>query len=216
MAKVKTKRQENEEQKKVAEKATNFRPWLEDKITTARRVVVPRAARAAKRYGAPAGVAFIVFLISLSLLLPKDHFQQIKERVTENPSDFIPHLLLAEEYLKRNQFEAAKKELLLVNQMQETGFFSEKKERVFGIATFNLNRLWQKKRQSNPTDIKKLIAYWEEVIVNKPNYRDAYLQLALLHYKLYYNEKASEYLQKALALDPNFQPAREIEKKLTE
>lgn len=188
-------------------------PWLENKIERTRKVLRPRSARAS-RYGAPAGVALIILLISLSLFLPKDQLQQAKERLARNSDDFEAHLILAEAYLKDNQLEAAERELLIAQQIQQSGYQTtpQPKTGILGITTSTFSQLWQRKMASNPEDIRRLIEYWEKIVAEKPDYRDGYLQLAILHYKLYENEKAKEYLQKALELDPNFQPARELEK----
>lgn len=151
-----------------------------------------------EKYGAPTGVVLVILLIALSFFLPKNQFQQAKERLVRNPKDFEAHLMLAEEYLKNNQLDEAEKELLLAEKNLQS------------------NQLWQKKMESSPEEIRILIGGWEKIVAEKPNYRDGYLKLALLYYKLYENEKAREYLQKALELDPNFKPARKLEKILSD
>lgn len=60
--------------------------------------------------------------------------------------------------------------------------------------------------------ITEKTAYWEEVARKYKGYRDAYFQLAVLHYQLGNIEKANIYLQEALRLDPNFEEGRELEK----
>ena len=78
----------------------------------------------------------------------------------------------------------------------------------------SLDELWQRKKEANPEEIKELIQSWEKILAEKPNYRDGYLQLALLYYKLYEDEKAAEYLQEALIIDPNFEAAKQLERTL--
>ena len=190
---------------KERESGKAIKPWLENKIAAVRKVAKPRAAKAS-RYGAPAGVALIILIISLSFFLPKNHFQRAKERLARDPNDFEAHLILAEEYLKNNQLEEAEKELLFAQQLQKSG------GGILGVAVSSLDQLWWKKQGSNPKDIKELISYWEEVVAEKPDYRDGYLRLALLHFKLYENKEAREYLEKALGFDPNFEPAKEMER----
>lgn len=144
------------------------------------------------------GVVLIILLILLSVFLPKSQFQQAKEQLVKNPNDFEAHLILAEEYLNNNQIDEAEKELLLAQQIKQS--------------SYQATELWQRKQESDPRDVKKLIKRWEQVISKRPDYRDGYLQLTILRYKLYENEKAREYLDKALKLDPNFEPAREMER----
>lgn len=201
MAKVKkdTKKPKNQKTKKLES-------WLENKIALARTVSKHRAARAVARYGAPAGVALLAFIVLYSLFLPKDQFQLAKERLVKNPNDFEAHLILAEEYLVNNQIKEAEEELIAASSLQP-----DSHQQVLGLSS-RLDELWLRWQEKKPEELKKLIVKWETIISEKPDYRDGYLQLALLHYKLYENEKAKEYLQKALEFNPNFEPAREMEK----
>jgi len=73
-------------------------------------------------------------------------------------------------------------------------------------SNLSLASLKQQKNLSDPKDIKKLIHFWEKIVAEKTDYRDGYLQLAILNYKI------QEYLKKALIVDPNFEPALELEK----
>jgi Tfp pilus assembly protein PilF len=155
------------------------------------------------------GAGLLFLIVFFSLLLPKNQFQLAKEQLIKNPGDFEAHLTLAEEYLANNQIKKAEKELLLVQKN------SENRKTVLGKQTSaKIDRLWQKKRESDPKDIRKLIGKWEAIVFEKPDYRDGYLQLALLHYKLYENQKARENLKKALELDPNFEPVKKMKKEI--
>ena len=98
------------------------------------------------------GVTLLIFLIISSLFLPKSRFQQAKEKLIKNPNDYQAHLVLAEELLKNNQFDKTEKELLAA---QREKFDSR------------IEQLWQKKRQSDPEDIRRLIAGWEKIIEEK-------------------------------------------------
>ncbi|MEK7559043.1 MAG: tetratricopeptide repeat protein [Patescibacteria group bacterium] len=64
--------------------------------------------------------------------------------------------------------------------------------------------------------IESEIKLWQSAIERFPNYRDAYFKLAALNYQLRKFDKAREYLDKALKLDPNFKEGRELEKKLNQ
>ncbi|HUS59758.1 MAG TPA: hypothetical protein VMX76_00010 [Nevskiaceae bacterium] len=150
-----------------------------------------------KKYGILAGVALLIFLIVYSLTLPKNQFQQAKEKLVKNPNEFEAHLILAEEFLKNNQFEKAEKELLMAQEQKPNS---------------KLKKLWQKKLYSDPKDIKKLIQAWEKIVAEKPDYRDAYLSLSWLHYQNYEDQKAKNYLQKTIELDPNFEPTLKLQK----
>lgn len=63
--------------------------------------------------------------------------------------------------------------------------------------------------------ITKELTFWQSFIEEHQDYRDAYLQLAVLEYKLRDFNKAKFYLNQALAIDPNFEKGRELEKVLS-
>lgn len=69
-------------------------------------------------------------------------------------------------------------------------------------------------KQREKQTLEEQIAKWEEVVTKRPDYRDGYLQLALLNYRLDRIYATRFYLKKVFTLDPNFEPARELEKKL--
>jgi tetratricopeptide (TPR) repeat protein len=190
-----------------------IKPWFENKIVRIRKVTKPVAARASK-WGAPSGVALIILITLTSFFLPKNEFQLIKEKLLKFPNDFEAHLQLAEKFLASNQLEEAERALLLAQTISNPKLvISNLENSVLGEKTnLKLDELWQRKHYSDPKDIRRLISAWEKIVQEKPNYRDGWLQLAILHYKLYENEKARQYLQKALELDPNFEPAKELEK----
>lgn len=178
--------------------------WVKNKIKEIRKISKPQAKRLqrlTKKFGSLGGVILIAGSLIASFFLPKDRFQLTKERLIKNPNDLEAQLILAEEFLKNNQFEEAEKILNLAQNNPQSA-----------IHNSEIEKLWQQKHYSDPKDIKKLIAGWEEIVGKYPNYRDGYLQLAWLYYKIYEDKKAKENLSKALELDPNFKPASELEK----
>lgn len=157
-----------------------------------------KTIRKASRYFSIIIATTFVALSLVSFLWPKTQFQLLKEKIVKNPADYEAHLQLAEAFLKNNQYQEAENELLQF--------------RVLGVSTSRFGQLLQQKLLQNPNDIKRLITGWEKIVTEKPGYRDGWLQLAYLNYKIYEDEKAKDYLAKALDLDPNFAPARELEK----
>jgi len=196
--------------KKIIQKNS---PWLVNKIEFIRRTAKPMAARSG-RWGGPAGVALVILLLVGSFFYPQDEIQILKMRLLNNPYDFKSHLELAEKLLGNNQFEQAEQALLVAQQIKILG---DKDTKILGEKTNSkISELWQREYYSNPKDIKRLISAWEKIVQEKPNYRDGYLQLAILNYKIYENQKALESLKKALEIDPNFTEARKLEKLLTQ
>ncbi len=73
----------------------------------------------------------------------------------------------------------------------------------------------QKQRQDRErAEIVAEIAYWQTVVKNYKDSRDAYFSLAVLEYRLKNMQKAREYIQKALSIDPNFEKGRQLERLL--
>lgn len=62
--------------------------------------------------------------------------------------------------------------------------------------------------------IEAEIAEWEKIVVERPGYRDGYFELAVLTYQLNRIEETKRYLNGVFELDPNYQPARELEKEI--
>lgn len=56
------------------------------------------------------------------------------------------------------------------------------------------------------------IRVWQEIVDKYKDYRDGYLTLSILEYRLGDNDKARLYLRKTLSIDPNFEKARDLEK----
>src|SRR3989344_6657479 len=61
-------------------------------------------------------------------------------------------------------------------------------------------------------NISKEIGFWQAFLEKNKDYRDGYLQLAVLEYKLRDYSKARFYLGKALEIDPNFEKGKELGK----
>lgn len=134
--------------------------------------------------------------------------EQAKIGVMLSPKSLSPHLLLAQEYLKRGDLEEMERELLIAQTLATANRLSSNNS-VLATSLSPLKVLEQIKNE--PKRIRGEISFWEKVILEKPDYRDAYLQLAILSYQSYEKEKAKSYLGKALDLDPNFEPARKLE-----
>jgi len=60
--------------------------------------------------------------------------------------------------------------------------------------------------------IARDLSFWEEFLYKQQNYRDAYFQASILEYKLGNTPKAKMYAEKGLALDPNSENGRKLEK----
>ena len=52
--------------------------------------------------------------------------------------------------------------------------------------------------------------YWNKQVIEKPNYRDAYFNLALLYYQLGDLGNSKDNLDKAMRLDPSFEKGTQL------
>lgn len=62
--------------------------------------------------------------------------------------------------------------------------------------------------------IQSQIKTWQSITEKFKGYKDGYLQLAILKYRLGEFDKASFYLNQALYLDPNYKEALQLQEKL--
>lgn len=145
----------------------------------------------------------LLFYLWGSSFLPKTSFGELKLKVLKNYQDPKIHLQLAKEYFKNNDLENTQREISITEglkmseqEKEETLKFRQEVEKVVKM----------------PEEIQKEIEKWEKISQDFPGYRDAYLQLAKFYFQLYQTDKARENLNKALELDPNYEPARELEK----
>lgn len=141
---------------------------------------------------------FSLFLASF-LFSPSEKLKLAALKENKNPRI---HLALAKEYKKVDDLGNARRELLIGLSLSSND--EELKKELKEVE----NLLAQ------PNKILGEIRKWGKITQEFPGYRDAYLKLASLYYQIYQNEKAQENLKKALELDPNFTPARELEKTL--
>lgn len=151
---------------------------------------------------------------------PKSKFEKAKERVAENPGDLEAHLVLSEELLQNNRLAEAEKELLVASKFQQIDSLSANQldsnniQNVLGLETSRLDALILQKQESDPRDLEVLIQKWQEILKEKPDYRDGWLKLALYLIKVERTNEAQEALERAKDLDPNYEVVGELEKLL--
>jgi tetratricopeptide (TPR) repeat protein len=152
--------------------------------------------------------ATFLFLVFPSFLLPKNQFQMTKDFVIKNPNNSEAHLSLATEFLKNNQLQEAEKEFNAIAILEQQ---NQNDSKVLGTNT-KLQELIMAWQDQNPEEIRKKIVKWEQIVSEFPTLRDGYVYLSYYYYKLGQKGIAEEYLQKALKLDPNYEPSKELQK----
>lgn len=145
-----------------------------------------------------------LFLNVHSQVFPENEkFDQAKREVLRFPFDPRTHANLAQVYLEIGNLEAAEKEFSLAKSLA-------------GILSADLRRVEEtlESTKEKPKKIREEIDFWEKITEEKPDYRDAYLKLAVLNYQIGQNDETKKYLQKIFALDPHFEPAERLKKLL--
>jgi len=188
-----------------------------NKIKTGRHLVKKITQKIRSRIGF-IGILLFLFIIFVSLFYPQSEIQRIKSQLIRNPFNFDNHLTLAKKFIENHQFAEAERTLLLAEKIANSRFLKDnlKKETIQEEKLIKLEELWQEKNMADPKDIQRLIASWEKIIAVKPDYRDGYLQLAFLNYKINQTEKALLNLNKALELDSNFEVSLKLKKIITQ
>lgn len=102
-------------------------------------------------------------------------------------------LLVAQTLWQKGNVKLAKDELRKLNVNTKSNVLGESTSEPSPFSA------WQKENDTLNNQLK----YWEEVISNHPYYRDAYLAIAKLAYRLNKPEVVSDNLRKAQILDPN-------------
>lgn len=82
---------------------------------------------------------------------------------------------------------------------------------TFAVA-FDLYATYKGQKQIAAEKIRMTtsLAFWQNEVKERPNYRDGYFSLAILYYQLKDYRNASENLDKAMTLDPNFEKGKEL------
>jgi len=144
-------------------------------------------------------VSVIILYLIFSIIYPISEFDQTKLSVLKNPKDAQAHLLLSRVFKKNNDLERATNEALVANLLAPEN--EEVKEEITQITDL----------KNKPQQLEKDFNYWEKILQEDHGYRDAFLQKAGLHYQLKNTSGAKVDLQKALELDPNYEPALKMQ-----
>jgi len=151
---------------------------------------------------------FILFLsvgtlgiVAFNFLYPSDKFEMAKINLFLKPYDSKSYLALSDIYLGYNDYEKAKREL------NNAIFFSNDQ---FEKTEITKKILMIERAEKSRGEIEVEISKWEKISKEKSNYRDAFFRLAVLNYQIYKNTAAKEYLNQAMALDPNFEEGKRL------
>lgn len=145
-------------------------------------------------------VSLFVFNSFLRLTKPPFYWSDMLT-ILKTPFVASYHINLAQTYWEKRLFEPAKIELRIASDLAPQAAANGDLRRVLGAATgpLDLLSLWA----NEPERLQKEAVFWQNVILEKPDYRDAYIILGTLEYQLGNLIVAKSYLTRALTLDPN-------------
>lgn len=136
--------------------------------------------------------ALIAYNSAIALSSPPVGFQQLLVAVMQPTASSAAHIKLAQWYRQNGIFDKAKQELLLASEGSA----------VLGAQANPRDILaaWE----NEPARLEQAYHFWQGVIREKPDYRDAYVALAALGYQLGYTEETKKYIGNIQTIDPGF------------
>jgi tetratricopeptide (TPR) repeat protein len=141
---------------------------------------------------------FLMLYLLFSVFYPLNNYDKAKLAVLYSPNSAKNHYELGVSFWQKNNLEEAKKEFLVAQKLSP--FSSQINDSLEAIQ----NQI------SQPEKLRKTYSYWEKVVQEKNNYRDAFLIEADLAYQLKNLYLARKNIHLALELDPNFPIANEF------
>lgn len=120
--------------------------------------------------------------------------------ILQTPFSARLHMNLATTFWGMGYHEKAKQEISIAADLSNAS--------VLGASTSPASLLseWE----SQPKKIEEHYAYWKTIATQKPEYRDALIQLGVLAWQLGKKNEATAFLQQAYNLDPNFLPTSKV------
>jgi len=147
-------------------------------------------------------IILLFILLAWSVLIQNyflTSFDRAKQAVSRWPYFSTPHFIFAQELFNSGSPES-KKEFLIGKQ----ALFVDK------------NLLGRTEEEvTQPERIADQINYWQSFVSKGIESPEVYLKLALLNFRLYKNEEAKKYWEKAFYLDPNNPMVDEVKRIIT-
>jgi tetratricopeptide (TPR) repeat protein len=154
------------------------------------------------------GLFILLFVINIKVASKNPSpFTSAYDSPLTNPFSANSHIAAALSLWNQGLRDSAKNEILLAQDLSDPGSPS-----VLGVATSPSVLL--EKWESQPKQLQGDYAFWKLVADTKPDYRDGLIMAGLYAYQLDKIDEARGYFQKALDLDPNYQPLNTLMEKI--
>lgn len=166
-------------------------------------------------YAVKVGLWSLLAILILSNLYAKVNLTPVYwdklVRVLEIPYIAESHIDLAQTLWQQGVSTPAKHELQFATSLITPA--GTETSQVLG-ASVNPTRLlrdWQ----NRPSKLTNDLAFWQQVVSEKPDYRDAYIMLASLSYQLTRFTEANTFIEEAIRLDPNYSVALKLKREIS-
>lgn len=116
--------------------------------------------------------------------------------ILTNPSSTQAHTKLAQMYWQAGRKNAAQQEIRLAQDI----LYSQSRGNILGISVPEQDLTIE--FQAETDRLLQSYAYWQSVAEERPDYRDAYVQLAYIAYLLRRDSDVRKYVHKLLTVDP--------------
>lgn len=181
-----------------------------DILTRIQKKLLPHISRIFSALDNPSQFRFVVLALFLAFVALNVWVQHVypntlileRTNLLSSPFSSSNHIVFGKELYAKGNVPAAVAELMLANQITMLPSpFSLLVPSVLGAQSepSDLLRSWEQSR----TYGERAYHYWKAVVVQKPDYRDAYIMLSVLCRKLDKQEESIAYLKAAYVIDPN-------------
>lgn len=144
---------------------------------------------------------FLITVIFTNLFIEKSTFQSAKENILLNKNPGDSHAELGKQFLQSNQIDLAKLEFDTALSLTQ----SPKVRSEIQLYQLQINKIGRE-----PRKIVDEIIHLQKFADMNPDYRDAYLQMAIFNWKLQRNFAALKNIESVLEIDPNNKTARRL------
>lgn len=153
--------------------------------------------RFAKGKGVVLVILSVLTINIFSLFGETQNFASLQ--VEKHLNDPAPRLNLIDQLISLNNLDKAKQEVYVsLGYWPNSPELKNREKIVNGIT-------------QRPVVLENQLNYWRFVLLEKPNYRDAYLKASAISWQLYKDKEAKVYLEKAIELDPNYEKSKSLE-----
>lgn len=146
-------------------------------------------------------LSVIFLLLLIEILWPNNFLEKAKNNVASWPRSAKSHLRFSQALFQAGHQDLAEKEMRLAQKSLKITTSEKLFQETEAIIT-------------EPEKIQEEINSAEEILKEKPWYRDIFLNLAILYDRLYQEEKSQEYFENAFYLDPLNKEVQKIGKAL--